>query len=132
MKITLSLMPDRLAVCRLDVSSEIPSWEIDAGDFFSITKTGEELSVVCLESNVPHHIKAEKGWRGLKVEGPLDFGLTGILYSICKPLAEVKISIFAISTYDTDYVLIKEDKLQDAMAALENHFQINQNALYCS
>ena len=124
--LNLSIMPDRFAVCRLDSSMDIASWGVK-GDSFSVTKTKEELSIVCLESNVPPHIQAEKGWRAFKVEGPLDFSLTGILASLAQPLAQAKISIFAISTYDTDYLLIKEDKLQGAIEVLEKFCKVHKN-----
>lgn len=116
--LTLSVMPIVLAIVRLDPSSNIPLWALEEKDFFSITKTQDELSIVCAEDKVPHNIKVEKGWRCLKVEGPLDFGLTGILASLAQPLAEAKISIFAISTFDTDYIMIKKEKLQSAIAIL--------------
>ncbi len=119
----LSVMPDRFAICRLDSSADMASLDIQ-GDFFSITKTKEELSIVCLESQAPSNVQAEKGWRGLKVEGPLDFSLTGILASLSQPLAKAKISIFAISTYDTDYILVKEDKLQNAIEVLETFCRV--------
>jgi hypothetical protein len=116
--LTLSVMSISLAVVRLDPLSHIPFWAIEAGDFFSITKTQEELSIVCAEDRVPQGVKVEKGWRSLKVEGPLDFGMTGILSSLTQPLAEAKISIFAISTFDTDYLMIKKDKLQETIRVL--------------
>jgi hypothetical protein len=77
------------------------------------------LSVVTAEADVPVDIVCERGWRALKVTGPLDFGLTGILASLANPLGDAGISLFAISTYDTDYVLVKEDKLHNALAALQ-------------
>ena len=116
--LTLSVMPISLAVVRLDTSSNIPSWSIKEQNFFSITKTQDELSVVCSEDSVPQNVKVEKGWRCLKVEGPLDFGLTGILSSLAQPLAEAGVSIFAISTFDTDYIMIKKENLQKAIAIL--------------
>lgn len=116
--LTLSIMPISLAVIRLDASSHIPSWAIDGDGFFSVTKTRDELSVVCPEDKVPHDVQVEKGWGCLKVEGPLDFGMTGILSSLIQPLAEAKISIFAISTYDTDYLMIKNENLQRVVAIL--------------
>lgn len=117
--LTLQLSPSQLAVVRLDVSSPIPVWAIEAKEFFSITRTKDELSIVCPESKVPTGVKVEKGWRYFKVKGPLDFGLTGILSSLASPLAEAKISIFAISTYDTDYILIKKEYLEKAVKVLE-------------
>lgn len=122
--LTLSILSLPLAIVRLDPSSKIPAWSLEGRQFFSITKTIEELSIVCEEDHVPENVKVEKGWRGLKVEGPLDFGLTGILSSLAQPLAEAKISIFAISTFDTDYILIKKENLQKAIAVLETFCKI--------
>lgn len=122
--LTLSIMPISLAVVRLDTLSNIPLWATEGESFFSITKTQDELSVVCSEDKVPSDVKVEKGWRCLKVEGPLDFGLTGILSSLTQPLAEVKISIFAISTFDTDYIMIKKENLQKAVAVLATFCKI--------
>ncbi len=106
-----------MSVCRLDRASEIPDWAI-AGGFFSITRTAEELSVVCPESSVPGDVGCEKGWRVLKLEGPFEFSEVGVLASVTAPLAEAGIAIFAISTFDTDYVLVKEERLDLAFAAL--------------
>ena len=116
--LTLSVLSSQLAVVRLDPSSEIPSWATGNGDFFSITKTGDELSVICPEEKVPKNVKVEGGWRCFKVEGPLDFGLTGILASLAQPLAQAKISIFAMSTFDTDYLMVKKENLQKAIDVL--------------
>lgn len=122
--LTLSVMPISLAIVRLNTSSNIPFWAVEGKDFFSITKTKDELSIVCLEDKVPQDVKVEKGWRCLKVEGPLDFGLTGILSSLAQPLAEAQISIFAISTFDTDYIMIKKENLQRAIAVLATFCKI--------
>lgn len=116
-KLRLSVTEERFAVCRLQPDQEIPAWATES-EFFSITRTAEELSVVCLEPSIPSGVKAESGWRALQVEGPLDFSLVGILGAIIKPLAAAEISVFAISTYDTDYVLVKENVLNIAVAAL--------------
>ena len=124
--LTLSVMPILLAVVRLNTLSNIPFWAIEGKDFFSITKTQDELSVVCSEDKVPQDVKAEKGWRCLKVEGPLDFGLTGILSSLTQPLAEAKISIFAISTFDTDYIMVKKENLQRAIEVLSAFCKIQR------
>lgn len=124
--LVLSVMPDTLAVVRLDPSSEIPNWGTSGPGFFSITKTQDELSIVCAEGNVPLGAKVEKGWSCLKVEGPLDFGMTGVLNSLTKPLAEAKISIFAISTYDTDYLMVKKENLQKAVQVLGTFCEIKE------
>lgn len=117
--LTLYVVPILLTVVRLDCSCEIPFWVLKSSCFFSITKTEDELSIVCSAEMVPQHIqKIETGWRALKVAGPLDFGLTGVLSSLASPLAQAKISIFTISTFDTDYILIKEENLEKAMTVL--------------
>ena len=114
----LSLGEERLAVVRLDPGADIPAWALAPTSFSSISRTAEELSIVCDDSLVPDGARIEGGWRALKVEGPLDFGLTGILAAIADPLARAGVSIFAISTFDTDYVLVKDDKVHTALAAL--------------
>lgn len=113
----LSVLPNKLAICRLDKNAPIPSWATN-DSFFSITRTTDELSIVCSKDNIPDNIRSEKNWRALKVIGPLDFSLTGILASLANPLAEAKISIFAISTFDTDYILVKNEKLKEAVKIL--------------
>ena len=113
----LTLLPDVFAVCRLDRNSLVPDWGL-SGDFYSITRTAEELSVVCLQRDVPAGVQHEAGWRCLKVAGPLDFALIGILASLTAPLAQAGISLFAVSTYDTDYLLVKEVDLERATTAL--------------
>lgn len=113
----LSVREENLAICRLSPDQEIPAWAMEA-DFFSITRTQNEVAIVCPEPVIPADLMCERGWRALEVEGPLDFSLVGVLAAITKPLAEAGVSIFAISTYDTDYVLVKENVLNTAVAAL--------------
>ncbi|EKQ57533.1 MULTISPECIES: ACT domain-containing protein [unclassified Clostridium] len=117
--LSLRLLKEKYGVCRLDKTASIPEWSKES-DFLSITKTWDELSIVCLESNIPNDVKHEKDWRILKVEGPLDFSLIGILSKISSILAENEISIFAISTYDTDYILVKDKDVDNAVNALIN------------
>jgi uncharacterized protein len=107
----------RLAVCRLGPEETEPDWARTSG-WLSITRTPDELSIVCEESCVPEGIRHQAGWRVLMLEGPFDFGLTGILASMLKPLAESQVPIFAISTFDTDWVLVPGDKLEAAVQAL--------------
>lgn len=102
----LQELPSIFAVCRFEPTSEIPAW-VTNSRFFSITRTTDELSIVCEQPLVPIGVKSENDWRAFKVVGSLDFSLTGILASIAQPLAEAKISIFAISSFDTDFVLVK-------------------------
>lgn len=111
------LLSWQAAVCRLPVEADIPAWACK-GAFFSLTRTQEEISVVCQEELVPEGTQCEKNWRILKIQGVLDFSLVGILASISTLLAKAGISIFAISTYDTDYVLVQEKQVRQAVAAL--------------
>ena len=97
---------------------EAPEWAWNSGGFSSITHTADELSVVCAESAVPQGVQCERGWRAFKIEGPLDFALVGILASVAVPLAEAGVSIFAISTYETDYIMVKEKDVESAVRAL--------------
>jgi hypothetical protein len=115
--LTLTLLPQRLAICRFDAQAAIPAWGL-AGTFYSLTRTGDELSLVCAEAQVPDPIQREGGWRAFKVDGPLDFALTGILAGLAQALAQAGISLFALSTYDTDYVLVREAMLPQAVRAL--------------
>jgi hypothetical protein len=115
--LTLKFLKEKYGVCRLDNTESIPGWA-EKGGFFSATKTSDELSIVCCQENIPEYIKCERNWRILKVEGPLDFSLIGILSSISSILAKRGISIFAISTYDTDYILVGDGDVNDAVEAL--------------
>ena len=113
----LLLLDDRLAICRLDARSPIPPWALTE-TFGSITRTRDELSIVCPEASVPATVRAEGGWRLLRVIGTQDFGLVGVLASLVHPIAQAGVSLFAISTFDTDYLLIKEDHFTRARDAL--------------
>lgn len=113
----LRALPSLFAVCRLEPGSELPAWAM-AGSFYSVTKTSDELSIVCDQSLVPSGTKAETGWRGFRVTGTLDFSLTGILSSIAGPLANARISLFALSSYDTDFVLIKGTDWENGVRVL--------------
>lgn len=117
-KLTLSILPQAYAVCRLDPNGRIPHWALLGDDFISLTRTLNELSVVCLQENVPQETRAERGWRCMKVEGPFDFSVAGIHASLAIPLAEANISILAIATYETDHLLIQEKDLQRAIDVL--------------
>jgi len=118
-KLKFCVLAERLAVCRMSADSAIPSWALD-GDLFCVARTEEELSLVCAEDRVGANseIKVEGGWIALKLEGPFPFSMTGVLSSFLQPLAEAKVSIFAVSTFDTDYVLIKEAELGRALGVL--------------
>lgn len=113
------VLEDRFAVCRFEPDNEVPGWAVKGG-FFSITRTPDELSIVCPERNILEGVRCEEGWRAFGIEGPLDFSLVGVLVSLLDPLAKAKISVFALSTYDTDYVMVREDQLDSALVALRN------------
>ncbi len=121
--LTLSILPQELAIFRLKPTESVPTWCGDS-NFLSVTKSENELSVVCSQELIPKDLKAEKNWKAFRVEGTLDFSLTGILSSLSTPLAEAGISIFAISTFDTDYVLVKREKLEEAIKVLGNFCRI--------
>ena len=114
----LRALPDSYAIVRLEPGSELPDW-VDAGPFRSVTRTDHEVSVVCCDRDVPEGESAERGWRVLEVRGPLDFSLTGIAASLVVPLARAEIPLFVISTFETDYVLVRGRDLDDAVEALE-------------
>jgi hypothetical protein len=115
--LTLELVAGSYAVARLDAADPVPGWA-GAGLFVSITRTDAELSVVCPQEAVPAAVPAERGWRCLRVRGPLGFGMTGILASLAGPLAASGVSIFVVSTYDTDYLMLQERDLDRGIDAL--------------
>lgn len=126
-KIILQISKEILSVCRLDPSREFPDWiKLETNQFVSITRTEDELSIVCNQNWVPIGIKAEKNWRMLKIKGQLDFALVGILKRVITPLSDNGISIYAISTYDTDYVLIQDKQFDQAIELLAKQFEIEQ------
>jgi len=116
--LTLDLLSDELAVCRLPVDAAVPNWAW-SGELTSITSSDDELSVVCAADPVPDDVQHTAGWRALKVRGPLDFSLVGILAGLSSTLADAGVSIFAISTYDTDYILVRDEQLDAAVEALQ-------------
>ncbi len=117
----LVLLPLSLTVCRLSSNKEIPAWALQDRSLLSITYTSEELSIVCPASVVPQGVRAETNWRAIQVQGPLGFSLTGILASLAAPLASANIPLFAISTFDTDYILVKEQHVAQARSVLEQN-----------
>jgi hypothetical protein len=112
----ITILPHRLAVCRLASDAPLPSWI--AGAFTSVTRTSDELSIVCEDDAVPQGVQAERGWRVLKVEGPIPFEVTGVAAALVAPLAGERISVFLLATYDTDYLLLKEDSFARATDVL--------------
>lgn len=118
-RLVLELLADTLAICRLQPGAPVPSWAEQSGGFLTVSRTPEELSITALQRAVPADAACEKDYRAMRVRGPLPLDLVGILAAIANPLAEAGLSIFAISTYDTDYVLVKAHDLKAALEALE-------------
>ncbi|MGZ4431029.1 MAG: ACT domain-containing protein [Gaiellales bacterium] len=116
--LSLSTLPGRLALAQLPPDAPLPSWA--TGVLCSVTRTEHELSLVCDEAAVPEGVRVARGWRALEVAGELDLAMTGVLRSLADPLAEAGISIFALSTVRTDYVLVREDDLPAAVGALRD------------
>jgi len=126
----LSILPGSFAIVRLAADAPLPSWA-SAGDFFSVTRTCDELSVVCLATQVPSSLTAETGWRALKVQGPFALSEIGVLAALAAALAHAKVSLFAISTFDTDYLLVSDKSLDAAIVALQaaGHSVVDDNAI---
>jgi len=110
-------IPETLTICRLAPDADLPAWAM-AAPFWSITRTPDELSVVVAKYSVPAGVRTQGAWRALKVAGPIPLSAVGILASIAEPLGRAGISLFAISTFDTDYVLVAAERLEDARIAL--------------
>lgn len=115
-RLDLAQLPGRYAVCRLPADAGTPAWA--DGEFVCVTRTVEELSVVCREDAVPEGVRCERGWRCLRVAGTLDLSLVGVLASLLVPLAEAGVGVFCVSTFDTDYLLVREADVDRAMPAL--------------
>lgn len=123
--IELILMDPVLAVCRLSAADAVADWAL-GGSFSSVTRSGDELSVVCEQERVPPDVLTEAGWRCLMVKGPLKFTAVGILASLTAPLAAAGVSVFVVSTYDTDFLLVKEASLEQALSSLADEgFEIS-------
>jgi uncharacterized protein len=108
----LDVLPGVFAVCRLDPAAELPA------RFWSATRTADELSIICLEDAIPGDAVVERGWRGLRVVGPLDFALTGVAAALMAPLAAAGVSVLPVATFDTDYLFVREASLSQAVDAL--------------
>ncbi len=116
---TLSLVTEKFAISQLKVEEKIPSWAFtEPSSFFSIIKTEEEISIICLQKYVPNEVLSSKGWSCLKLEGPFELNEPGVLSSLVSPLAEAGISVFAQATYNTDYLLV--NKIEKTMKVLKS------------
>ncbi|CAF1385312.1 unnamed protein product [Rotaria magnacalcarata] len=119
--LTLDLLKENFVICRLSPSSSLPSWAF-TGPFYSITKTNDELSIITMDNNqLPKDIQCERNWKCFKLLGPFPFDITGVLTSVLNPLAKADVGILAISTFDTDYVMVKDNNLQVAIDVLKQH-----------
>jgi hypothetical protein len=116
-RLTLDPVPGSYAICRLAPGDALPPWAAN-GAFFSVTRTPTELSVMCDVARIPAGVKADGPWSALAVRGPLDLNLSGVLARLATPLANAGISIFAVSTYDTDYVLVRHHDMDRAVRVL--------------
>ncbi len=125
LNLRLSVLPQTLAICKLERTAPIPEWALRDSRFSSVTVSSEEISIVCEESAVPPDVKSVKGWRAFKVEGELDFSMTGVIASLTAPLAEAGISVFTLSTYNTDYLLVGTGRYEDAVRVLSAFCEVN-------
>jgi hypothetical protein len=115
--LTLTELPGELAVCRLHADAPTPGWAV-GGPVSAVVRTADELSVVCAADAVPGGVTCRRGWRCLRVEGPFDLGQVGVMAALAGPVAAAGVSLFALSTYDTDYLLVQGDDLPRAAEAL--------------
>ena len=123
-KFILSVLPEKLAICHFGKSAPVPDWAQHNCSFFSLTKTHNELFIVCPQEQIPKNIRAEKDWRAFMLEGPQDMYSVGIIAKLSVPLAKAGISIFNISTYETDYIMVEEKNLAKARKVLSELCQI--------
>jgi hypothetical protein len=126
---TLRLHPTVLAICRFEPGSPLPSWVFHEGaTLWCVTRTPDELSVVCADDDLPPSVtKVERGWRAFQLQGPIPFEETGVLASLVGPLAAAGVPVFAISTWDTDWLLVRETNLAKARAVLEESFRVTED-----
>ena len=116
---SFSILRQNFAIARLEPNADLPSAVLASPGFLSITRTADELSIVCAEDAAAGLARVDKAWRAIKVQGPFAFDQTGVLASFLEPLAVAAIGIFAVSTFDTDYILVKSANLEAAVAALK-------------
>ena len=113
----LRLLPSSYAVARLPADATIPAWA-DGQGLSSITRTADELSIVCLAARVPSGVQAVRTWRAFQLVGPVPFSTTGVVSALTAPLAAAKVGVFILSTFDTDYLLVDESNLATTVATL--------------
>jgi uncharacterized protein len=125
------VLDGELSISRLRHDEAIPGWlNFASGPLVSVTRTADELSVISPSSAVPYGVASEAGWSAFRIEGKLEFSEVGILASILDPLAAAGISVLSISTFDTDYILVRTARLEEAMGVLREHFNVLDAYLY--
>ncbi len=112
-----SLLQDTFAICRMDKIASLPDWAV-GGEFWSVSRTPDELSVVCPQGSVPADVDHEAGWKCLKVDSPFEFDLAGMISSMAAPLAEADVELFVVATQDSDYLMVRESELERAAGEL--------------
>lgn len=117
-QLTLVALSGRYGICRLGPDEPAPAWGLQ-GEFFSVTRATDELSIVCAEAQIPAEVLCESGWRLFKIDAVMDFSLVGIVAGISAALAGANVGIFVLSTYNTDYILVKQPDFAVAAAALQ-------------
>lgn len=123
---SLTVLRDTLAVCRFDPGEDLPPWIMRGNSFHSFTRTSNEVSVVLPQKNIiRENACCERDWRAFRIDGKLDFGLTGVLLSVLVMLKNLSVSVFVVSTYNTDYILVKEKELARSIQALRRKFVIH-------
>lgn len=113
----LELFPDKLAICRSDQNAALPDIGQISG-YYALIQTPNETTLICPEKSAPEFLLKDSGWRALEVQGPLEFNMIGVLSELAGCLARASVSIFVISTYDTDTILVKDQMLANAVQAL--------------
>ncbi len=116
-KLTLTLLEGAYSLVKLDPYAGIPTWAV-RGEFWAVTRSGADVSVVCATDAIPDGVESTHGWRTLQLEGPISFAQTGILDSVVEPLSHAGISILAVSAYDTNFVLVRDEDIERATATL--------------
>lgn len=124
-KFILSVLPEKLGICHFAERSDIPDWAKNTS-FCSITRTKTELSIVCTQDDIPGGVLVERDWRAFRLEGDLGIESVGVIASLSQPLAEAGISIFNISTFETNYVMVEEKNLEKAIEVLSPFCEIKQ------
>lgn len=127
MKLILSILPDKLGICHFDKNSPIPDWALGKTNFTSITRTMDELSITLPQDKIPGGVLTEGDWRAFKLEGDIAIISVGIIATLSKPLAEAGISIFNVSTFETNYILVEEKNLAKAVEVLSVFCEIKES-----